>query len=585
MVNYHLIVYIPHTPSPRETLGATPLAKRGIFLHIFCTLFFEMGIFCYVMLHLLENRDIFGNMISTSNVSLQFGKRVLFKDVSIKFSPGECYGIIGANGAGKSTFLKILSGEISPNKGDVMMPKNKRLSVLAQNQNEFDHLAAVDAVISGHERLYKLKNEQDALYELGDAITEKQGIHLANLMNEFAELDGWEADPNARMMLSDLGIPNDLHDVLMKDLDAKLKVKVLLARALFGEPDVLIMDEPTNNLDMKGVHWLEDFLLDFKNTVIIVSHNRHFLNKVCTHIADVDYSQINLFVGNYDFWYETSQLLIRQQKDANKKAEHRAEELKQFIARFSANASKSRQATSRKKELANLKIEDIKPSSRKYPYINFDIEREVGNDILVVENLTLDGYFKNVSFRVNKGDKIGFVSEKGLILSKLFDCLAGKITPTSGTIEFGKTINLSYLPQDYREYFEKVDLSLVDWLKQFSKDTNETFVRSWLGRMLFSGEESMKEAKVLSGGEKVRCMLAKTMLNQGNFLILDEPTNHLDLESITALNEGMNKYKGVMLFATQDEQILATVANRIIYVDENKFQDKLQTYYEFLGRG
>ena len=523
-------------------------------------------------------------MISTSNISLQYGKRVLFKDVNLKFLSGECYGIIGANGAGKSTFLKVLSGEISPNKGEIIIPKGKRISVLAQNQNAFDHLSAVDAVIGGHEKLFKLKVEQDQLYALGDDITEKQGMRLADLMNEFAELDGWEADPNARTMLSELGVDNQHHDTTMSELDAKIKVKVLLARALFGSPDILIMDEPTNNLDIKSVHWLEDFLLDFRNTVIIVSHNRHFLNKVCTHICDVDFSAINMFVGNYDFWYATSQLILRQQKEANKKAEARADELKEFIARFSANASKSRQATSRKKELANLRIEDIKPSSRKYPYINFDMEREVGNEILVVENLTLNGYFKNVSFRVNKGDKIGFISDKSLIISKLFDCIMGKIKPDAGSVEFGKTITPAYLPSDYREYFEKVNLNLVDWLKQFSTDTNETFIRSWLGRMLFAGEESLKEAKVLSGGEKVRCMMAKTMLQRGNLLILDEPTNHLDLESITSLNEGMVKYKGVMLFATHDEEILSTVANRIIQVNPDGMKDKLMTYKEFMGR-
>jgi len=527
---------------------------------------------------------ILANMINVTGVSLQYGKRVLFKDVSLKFHSGECYGIIGANGAGKSTFLKVLSGEITPNKGEVVIPKGKRMSVLTQNQNEFDHLSAVDCVISGHDKLFKLKVEQDELYALGDSITEKQGMRLADIMNEFAELDGWEADSNARTMLSDLGVDGEFHDVLMSELDAKIKVKALLARALFGNPDVLLMDEPTNNLDIRGVHWLEDFLLDFKNTVIIVSHNRHFLNKVCTHICDVDFSQISMFMGNYDFWYETSQLILRQQKEANKKAETRADELKEFIARFSANASKSKQATSRKKELANLKIEDIKPSSRKYPYINFDIEREPGNDILVVEGLTLKGYFKNVSFRVNKGDKVGFLSDKSLILSKLFDCIMGKIQPDSGRVEFGKTITSSYLPADYREYFEGVNENLVDWLKQFSTDTNETFIRSWLGRMLFSGEESGKQAKVLSGGEKVRCMLAKTMLQRGNLLILDEPTNHLDLESITSLNDGMKKYKGVMLFATQDEEILSTVANRIIQVNQEKMVDKLVGYKEFINR-
>jgi len=523
-------------------------------------------------------------MISAVNVSLQFGKRPLFKEVNLKFVSGECYGIIGANGSGKSTFLKVLSGEITPNKGEIVIERRKRLSVLAQNQNAFDDLTAIECVIGGHEKLYKLLKEQDALYALGENLTDAQGVRLADIMNEFAELDGWEADGNARTMLSSMGIDDASQDVLMKELDAKIKVKVLLARALFGNPDILILDEPTNNLDIKGVHWLEDFLLDFKNTVIIVSHNRSFLNKVCTHICDVDYSQINMFVGNYDFWYETSQLILRQQKEANKKAESRADELKEFIARFSANASKSRQATSRKKELANLKIEDIKPSSRKYPYINFDIEREVGNEILAVEGLTLKGYFKNVSFRLNKDDKAGFLSGNSKILSKLFDCIMGVTQADSGTVTFGKTITQSYLPADYREFFDGVKLNLVDWLKQFSTDTNETFIRSWLGRMLFSGEEALKEARVLSGGEKVRCMLAKTMLQRGNLLILDEPTNHLDLESITSLNEGMKKYKGVMLFATQDEEILSTVANRLIIVNEDTCVDKLMTYAEYINR-
>jgi ATPase subunit of ABC transporter with duplicated ATPase domains len=366
-------------------------------------------------------------------------------------------------------------------------------------------------------------------------------------------------------------------------LDGKLKVKVLLARALFGNPDILIMDEPTNNLDLAGVHWLEDFLLDFKNTVIIVSHNRHFLNKVCTHICDVDYGAINMFVGNYDFWYESSQLILRQQKEANKKASDRADELKEFIARFSANASKSRQATSRKKELASLKIEDIKPSSRKYPYINFEMERELGNEVLAVEGLSLNGYFKNVSFRLNKGDRLAVIAANSIIATKLFDCLMGEIKPDAGTVSFGKTVLPSYLPANHDKFFDGVKLNLVDWLKQFSSETNETFVRGWLGRMLFGGEEALKEARVLSGGEKVRCMFAKTMLNRGNFIILDEPTNHLDLESITALNEGMKKFKGVMVFATQDEEIMSTVANRIIEVSPTKFVDKLLGYDDYLA--
>lgn len=502
----------------------------------------------------------------------------------MKFVAGECYGIIGANGSGKSTFMKILSGEITPNKGEIAKARDKRMSVLEQNQNAFDNLTAVECVIGGHEKLYKLMKEQESLYALGDALTDAQGVRLADIMNEYAELDGWESDGHARSMLSGMGVEEKHHDTVMRELDAKIKVKVLLARAVFGNPDILIMDEPTNNLDLKSVRWLEDFLLDFKNTVIIVSHNRHFLNKVCTSICDIDFSQISMFAGNYDFWYESSQLILRQQKEANKKAEQRADELKEFIARFSANASKSRQATSRKKELEKLTIEDLKPSSRKYPYINFDIEREVGNEILAVENLTLKGYFKNISFRVNKTDRIAFLSNKSLIISKLFDCIMGECKPDSGTIEFGKTITTAYLPSDNRKYFDGVQLNLVDWLKQFSKDTNETFIRSWLGRMLFSGEEALKSAHVLSGGEKVRCMLAKTMLARGNFLILDEPTNHLDLESITALNEGMKKYKGVMMFASQDEEILRTVANRIIEVSEDKVIDKMCSYEEYTSK-
>lgn len=520
-------------------------------------------------------------MIQAVNVSLQYGKRVLFKDVNLKFLPNECYGIIGANGAGKSTFLKILSGEIAPNKGEVIVGKKERVSTLSQNQNAFDKLSVVNTVIGGHSRLAKIMEEKEKYYALTD-FTEEQGNALAELEGEFAELDGWEADPNARVMLSGLGVEEKYHDMPMGELDGKVKVKVLLARALFGNPDILILDEPTNNLDLNGTHWLEEFLLDFKNTVIIVSHNRHFLNKVCTHICDVDYSQINMFVGNYDFWYETSQLLLRQQKEANKKAEARADELKEFIARFSANASKSRQATSRKKELEKLTIEDIKPSSRKYPYINFECEREVGNEILAVQNLTANGYFKNVSFRINRGEKVVFLTDKSVIIDKLFNCITGEDRADSGEVMVGKTITTSYLPQNYDKYFDGIKLNLLDWLKQYSKDTNEMFIRSWLGRMLFSGEEALKTANVLSGGEKVRCMLAKTMLKQGNLLVMGEPTNHLDLESITALNEGMKKYRGVMLFYTSDEEIMQTVATRVIEVNENRFVDKQMTYDEFV---
>lgn len=509
-------------------------------------------------------------MIQAINVSLQYGKRILFKDVNLKFVAGECYGIIGANGSGKSTFLKILSGEISPNKGEIAIEKRKRLSVLAQNQNAFDDMTPVDCIIGGHEKLFKLMKEQDALYALGENLTDQQGVRLADIMNEFAELDGWEADSNARTMLNDLGITDQ--DIPMRDLDPKLKVKVLLARALFGNPDILIMDEPTNNLDLAGVRWLEEFLLNFRNTVIIVSHNRHFLNKVCTHICDVDFSQINMFVGNYDFWYETSQLILRQQKEANKKASDRADELKAFIARFSANASKSKQATSRKKELEKLTIEDIKPSSRKYPYINFDIERDLGNEVLSVD-------MGKISFRLNKGDKVAVLGNS-LDISRFFD----KIMAGGNGVTFGKTVTPCYLPSNYDKYFNGVKLNLVDWLKQFSTETNETFIRSWLGRMLFSGEEALKEARVLSGGEKVRCMMAKTMLQRGNFLILDEPTNHLDLESITSLNDGMEKYRGVMMFASQDEQILETVANRIFEINGDNFVDKMTNYSDYISK-
>lgn len=512
-------------------------------------------------------------MIQVANVALQYGKRVLYKDVNLKFLPNECYGIIGANGAGKSTFLKILSGEITPNKGEVIVGKNERISTLAQDQNAFNELTAVNTVIGGHQRLAEIIAAKEKYYALPE-LTAEQGNALGDLEAEFAELDGWDADSNARIMLAGLGVPEEVFDQPMQDLDAKIKVKVLLARALFGNPDILILDEPTNNLDLAGTRWLEEFLLDFKNITIIVSHNRHFLNQVCTHICDVDFGQINMFVGNYDFWYQTSQLLLQQQKDANKKAEARAQELKDFIARFAANASKSRQATSRKKELEKLTINDLKPSSRKYPYINFECQREPGNEILAVENLTMAGYFTNVSFRVNKGEKIAFFTDKSVRIDKLFNCLLGKEKADSGKITWGKTITASYLPADYREYFDGVNLNLLDWLKQFSTETNETFIRSWLGRMLFSGEEALKTAHVLSGGERVRCMLAKTMLEQGNVLVLNEPTNHLDLESITALNQGMEKTKAIILFYTSDEEIIDTVATRHITITADGMTDK-----------
>ena len=520
-------------------------------------------------------------MIQVTDLTLQFGGRKLFEDVNLKFTEGNCYGIIGANGAGKSTFLKVLSGEIEPTRGTVSHGKGERISVLHQNQNDFDEYTVMRTVLMGHKRLVQIMDEKDALYAKED-FTEADGERAAELENEFAEMGGWEAESDAAALLNALKIDEDFHEDYMGNLDAKLKVKVLLAQALFGNPDILILDEPTNNLDAKSVIWLENFLLDFKNTLIIVSHNRHFLNKVCTHICDVDYGKINMYVGNYDFWYETNQLLARQAKEANKKAEQRAKELQDFIARFAANASKSRQATSRKKELEKLTLNDIKPSLRRYPYINFEFEQEVGKDILTVEGLTKKGYFEDITFTVQRGEKIAFISERTTALSMLFDILMGKEKADSGTFKWGKTITPTYMPQNYDDYFDGCDLTLVEWLDRFSKDHTETYLRGWLGRMLFSGDEAKKKAKVLSGGEKVRCMLAKLMLEGGNFIILDEPTNHLDLESITALNKGMINFKGGLMFASHDQELMQTVAGRIIEIENTKVYDKLTTYEEYL---
>ncbi len=523
-------------------------------------------------------------MIQAINVSLAFGGRTLYKEVNLKFTKGNCYGIIGANGAGKSTFLKILTGEIEPNTGEIVITPGERMSVLEQNQNKYDNETVLDTVLLGHKRLMEIQKEKDALYAKPD-FSDEDGIRAGELETEFAELGGWEADGEAKTLLQNMGIGEDLHYELMANIDAKIKVKVLLAQALFGNPDILVLDEPTNNLDFKTIRWLENFLLDFENIVIIVSHNRHFLNKVCTHICDVDFGEINMYLGNYDFWYETSQLLARQAKDMNKKAEQRAKELKDFIARFSANASKSKQATSRKKELEKLTLDDFKPSSRKYPYVDFKYEQEIGKEILKVEKLSKEGFFKNLSFTIEHGQKIAFLCSNSLVLTTLFNILAGKEEADSGTIHWGKTIKYSYLPQDNREYFDDCHLSIVDWLRQYSKDKTESYVRGWLGRMLFSGEESLKEVNVLSGGEKVRCMLAKIMLESGNFLILDEPTNHLDLESITSLNKGMTNFKGGMIFATGDQEIIETVANRIIdIVDENTIIDKQMSYEEYVEK-
>lgn len=520
-------------------------------------------------------------MLQVTGVTLQFGSRKLFEDVNIKFTSGNCYGVIGANGAGKSTFLRVLSGELEPNKGEVSLGRNERMSVLMQNQNAYDGETVLRTVMLGHKRLVEIMDDKDALYAKPD-FTEVDGVKASELETEFAELGGWEAESDAEKLLNDLEIPEAHFGARMGDLDAREKVKILLAQALFGNPDVLLLDEPTNNLDLKTVNWLEDYLLDFENTVIIVSHNRYFLNKVCTHICDVDFGKINIYFGNYDFWYNTSQLIARQMKEQNKKLEQRAKELQDFIARFAANASKSRQATSRKKELEKITLNDIRPSLRKYPYIDFKYEREIGNDILFVENLTKKGYFENLSFIVNKKEKIGVVSDNSRAVTMLFDVLAGKEEADGGSYKWGGTIKLGYLPENNAEYFEGHDENLVDWLSQYSYDHYEEFVRGWLGRMLFSGEETQKSVKVLSGGEKVRCMLAKTMLEGGNFLIFDEPTNHLDLEAITALNNGMSAFKGCMLFTSHDRELMNTVANRIIEINGTKTFDKLVNYDEYL---
>ena len=521
-------------------------------------------------------------MLEALNVSLQYGGRVLFKDVNLKFTNGNCYGFIGANGAGKSTFLKILSGEIEPNKGEIIVGKNERISVLNQNQNAFDNETVLRCVLLGNKRLVEIMDQKDALYSKED-FSDEDGILASELEMEFANMNGWEAETDARVLLNGLGINEDSVEKLMSELDFKDKVKVLLAQALFGNPDILILDEPTNNLDIETVTWLENFLLDFENTVITVSHDRHFLNKVCTHICDVDYGEINMYVGNYDFWYETSQLLQKQAKELNKRNEAKAKELQEFIARFSANASKSKQATSRKKELEKLTIEEIKVSNRRYPFIDFKYEREIGNDILMVEGLSKEGYFQDLSFVVNKKDKIAFLCSNTLVLTMLFDILTGKEKADKGEIKWGKTITYSYLMNNSDEYFENCNLPLIDWLRRFSKDQTETFLRGWLGRMLFTREEATKKASVLSGGEKVRCMLAKEMLSNANVLIMNDPSNHLDLETITSLNKGMNNFKGNILFYSHDHEINNTVANRIISIENGKkVFDKMCTYDEYL---
>lgn len=527
-------------------------------------------------------------MISTSNIELQFGKRVLFKDVSVKFTPGNCYGLIGANGAGKSTFLKVLSGEIEPSKGDVIITPGERLAVLKQNHYEFDEFPVLQTVIMGHSRLYAIMEEKDALYAKPE-FSDEDGMRVSELECEFAELNGWDADTEAARLLNGLGISEDLHEKLMSELDGAEKVRVLLAQALFGNPDILLLDEPTNHLDIESINWLENFLYDFPNTVIVVSHDRHFLNQVCTHIADLDFEGLQIYVGNYDFWLESSQLALQLAKDANKKKEDKMKDLQTFIQRFSANASKSKQATSRKKQLEKLTLDDIKPSSRRYPYIAFKPDREAGAQLLSVDGIsvTIEGekVLNDVSFLVAKGDKIAFVGPDSIAKTTLFRVLAGELEPDQGEFKWGVTTTQAYFPKDNSAYFDDVTLNLVDWLRQFSRDQDETFIRGFLGRMLFSGEESQKEANVLSGGEKVRCMLSRMMVSGSNVLILDEPTNHLDLETITSLNSGLTQFEGTMLFTSHDHQFVETIANRIIEITPNGVIDRRMSYDEYLQDG
>ena len=526
-------------------------------------------------------------MISTSNLSVQFGGRKLFDEVNIKFTEGNCYGIIGPNGAGKSTFLKVLTGELDSTSGEVIVEKNKRLSFLKQDHFAYEDEEVLNVVMMGHAKLYDIMMQKNALYAKTE-FTEEDGNLAAELEGEFAELDGWEAETNAEKFLIGLGIPAELHHKLMKELTEPEKVKVLLAQAIFGNPDILLLDEPTNGLDLHAVKWLEDFLMDLENTtVLVVSHDRHFLNKVCTHIADIDYGKIKMFVGNYDFWYESNQLMQELIRNQNKKMEQKKKELQDFIARFSANASKSKQATSRKKQLEKLQFEDMQVSNRKYPYIEFKPEREAGNNMLKVENLTktVDGekVLNNISFTINTGDKVVILSKNDIAKTTLFQILAGELEPDSGTVEWGVTTSQSYFPKDNSAYFEDVDLSLIDWLRQFSTDQHEEYVRGFLGRMLFSGEEARKKAKVLSGGEKVRCMLSKMMLSNANVLLLDNPTDHLDLEAITSLNKSLERFDGTILFTTHDHEFIQTIANKIIEITPKGILEKEMEYDDYLN--
>ncbi len=525
-------------------------------------------------------------MISANNVTYRVGKKALFEDVNIKFTEGNCYGLIGANGTGKSTFLKILSGALDTTNGDISITPGQRLSVLEQDHFKYDTYPVMDVVIMGNERLYQIMKEKDAIYAKED-FSDEDGIRASELEAEFAEMDGWDAESNAAMLLNGLGIDTALHYSMMGDLNSNEKVKILLAKALFGNPDILLLDEPTNHLDLDAIAWFEDFLIDFENTVIVVSHDRYFLNKVCTHIADIDYGKIQLFAGNYDFWYESSQLIIKQRKEANKKKEEQIKELQEFISRFSANASKSKQATSRKRALEKIELDDIKPSSRKYPYIDFRPEREIGNEVLTVEGIskTINGekVLDNISFIVGHDDKIAFVGGNELAKTTLFKILVGEMEPDEGTYKWGVTTSQAYFPKDNTDEFNN-DYTITEWLTGYSAIKDVTYVRGFLGRMLFAGEDGVKRVKVLSGGEKVRCMLSKMMISGANCLIFDEPTNHLDMEAITALNEGMMKFKGVELFSCHDHQVVQTTANRIMEILPNgSLVDKITTYDEYLA--
>ncbi|MEG0961791.1 MAG: ATP-binding cassette domain-containing protein [Lachnospiraceae bacterium] len=524
-------------------------------------------------------------MISASNVTLRIGKKALFEEVNIKFTEGNCYGLIGANGAGKSTFLKILNGQLEPTNGDIIITPGQRLSFLQQDHFKYDDCTVLDTVIMGNQRLYQIMKEKDAIYAKED-FSDEDGIRASELEGDFAEMDGWNAESDAAQLLNGLGIDASLHDTLMKELNGAQKIKVLLAQALFGNPDILLLDEPTNHLDLDAIAWLEEFLINFENTVIVVSHDRYFLNKVCTHIADIDYAKIQLYAGNYDFWYESSQLLVKQMKDANKKKEDKIKELQDFISRFSANASKSKQATSRKKALEKIQLDEIRPSSRKYPYIDFRPAREIGNEVLSVEGLskTIDGVkvLDNVSFIVGHGDKIGFVGSNEFAKTVLFKVLTGELEPDEGSYKWGVTTSQSYFPKDNTEIFD-TDLQIVDWLTQYSEIKDATYVRGFLGRMLFAGDDGIKKMRILSGGEKVRVLLSRMMITGANVLLLDEPTDHLDMESITALNNGLVKFQGALLFTSRDHQVVETTANRIIeFLPNGNIIDKITTYDEYL---